>query len=429
MTFGCNWRCVAAFSVVITFMMGCSSGRKTVPGIFPSGQAVSVFGNSQAEISAAIDAAWAAHYIPRYIMTQAPKKSYLFAVDAQVFRTPNNLVVHAFRRIYVFPLSIVRTFYTRQPLEIASLPSIDGRGIDTERASNFLTADPVLSKNGCPDCVALLIDQNLVRQISALWNGKLDPWQMTPDYVVWTPPGIRPMYLQPAPPGVSPTAMPACGGAPCPANEYEYWDTGEARMNANPMPNGLAGGCNSSTDPSVNLQNTANSTLAMQFDQARARNQEAVNYFYADTNGWIAVGPTIWITPGPNGVAQLPGPPAVIGWSAIGISHTHPDDYTTTVNITGVDSMNAGAAPYNGSPAYSNTLFSVPDEAYANTWKIDMFVEVEAAGSRIDTTNPTPNFWMARWKNGGTIGQMGNYSEQNIGGPSGSGGTPSWTQC
>jgi hypothetical protein len=196
------------------------------------------------------------------------------------------------------------------------------------------------------------------------------------------------------------------GGAPTPA----------------PIPTGWRLGCNSSTNSFTNEKNTALSATAPQMGASMQSGQESVTFIARnDASGQYAVLPGANYALNQNGEVIL-GPPPVApdGWTIVAFTHTHPVNYISTGNPTGIDSLAAGADPYisdaaHNYPQYTNTLFSVVDLEYANDYGIDAFVEVYAAANNAMAQGGTATYGWGSWISGGTVGQTTNYSSGSIG--------------
>lgn len=156
-------------------------------------------------------------------------------------------------------------------------------------------------------------------------------------------------------------------------------------------------------------------------------NNEAINFIAENSiTGALASLPSIDLPTNGDGTANLGAPPqAPAGWIIIAFTHTHPTNYGTTGDPTGVDSAaaNAVANVTPGQPAYTNTLFSVADLEYANTYHLDAYVEVYSASSSANALGGLYTYNYGSWASGGVIGQTSSYSFGVIG------GTSTWASC
>ena len=260
-------------AVAAALLSACSGHQSGTPKA-PASPQVAVFGDSESQLLAQAQAARDAGQDPIWIHVQAPTKEYNFPVYAQLVRNNSALLVRAFGRLYAFPLSGTSVTYGSQSIDLKQIPLVDTPIIDTWLAGR----NPGAFKNGnvdqkrsvCPDCLLLVRTKDTIRNITAHWSGKLDPWQMSPTYVAFTPTvgpdnGVPPLGIKPQ--------LIVHGGNSCPNAYNEVYNSsthtlycyyaGSHYTNYNPYqyPGGPGGtGGSGGTGPTVPGKGTAQLT-------------------------------------------------------------------------------------------------------------------------------------------------------------------------
>lgn len=155
-----------------------------------SRELVAPMGDSQAQLLAAATEATAAGKQPLYVTIKAPTRSYDFPAYAQVAQSSTLMIVRGYGRIYTFPKANVAVYWGRELVGVDQLPSVTVPGLEKLTAGktpgNFTSGSVGHKKFLCPDCTAVLGYPPNVRAIEAAFNGKVDPWQVSPSYVPFT---------------------------------------------------------------------------------------------------------------------------------------------------------------------------------------------------------------------------------------------------
>lgn len=159
------------------------------------------------------------------------------------------------------------------------------------------------------------------------------------------------------------------------------------------------------------------------FQNAQNMNEEAYSFVEQNASGQTMYTPVQYVSTDSAGNATIGAPPApATGYTVVGIAHTHPTNYMNTGDPSGIDSAAAGARSYPGDTPYTNTLFSVPDEQYANSYGIAMSVLSEVQMYASDPSAGPAYNW-GSWQPGGQIGTSNGYQNGS------EGGQLSWTAC
>jgi hypothetical protein len=185
-------KCCGISLMVGATVTGCSAqrhGSATVPSA--ELQFVAPFGDSQAQLLAMADQARAVGKQPIYVTVKAVSRAYYFPVYAQVLQTTDLLLVRGYGRVYVYPKSTAQVSFGTNPVALSELPTAAVPGLEKIAAANtpgnFTSGTIKHKKFLCPDCTAVLGYLRNVRKVSTALNGKLDPWQVSPSYVPFTP--------------------------------------------------------------------------------------------------------------------------------------------------------------------------------------------------------------------------------------------------
>ncbi len=203
--------CASALAAAVA-LTGCGqhnqmAGPGAMPAIqgqeanqFAPGTIVAVMGDSQAAVKANVAAAEQAHLKPRYVTVETNKDRHIFTVYAQVLRSREAIIVRAYGKIYVFSAKSAKISYAGKPVDASMLPLVKAPKIDKTLERGRVAGDFEYNrsiKSGlCSGCDIMELRPRDVKTSS--WNGKLDAWQRSPEYVAWTPgsglsPQIRPV--------------------------------------------------------------------------------------------------------------------------------------------------------------------------------------------------------------------------------------------
>ena len=370
-----------------------------------AGNDVAVFGDGPKELAARIAEARQARLHPKFVEVVGKQQMYLFPVYAQVLRSNRALIVRGYGRIYVYPLSGVTVRYSGVPVSIDRLPQVTATLIDHDIAAGKLPGHFNLNRKQkmqlCPDCVELLLYHKDVLQLASAWNGKLDFWQATPDYVPWAPPtptntrGVHPMVYDYASScstcysstGYSPSDNPYAGGG------------GSTPPSPAPIPS-ASPGCTNGTTAQQNTDNTAEKQMHDHLSSSISQNQEWAGFIYEDSSGaQVSVGNYYNTDPSTGAAIGWPqSPPPYAGWTPVGWFHDHSTDYANSNDPSGIQGPNQ--VPL-GQP-YSGNYFSINDEDYSNSNDINGYVGLQ---------NEYGNQW-AEWTAGGNPGTQTNYNDK-----------------
>jgi hypothetical protein len=166
-------------------------------GNITQGQFVAVFGDTEDDLRTRIAAAQAAGLQPAYLRLTTGSGDHVFNVYAQMLRSSRALVVRGFGHVYVFRLTDVRGIaYEDTRVDVSAIPQIVWSGADQAALGTpgrFVYFQPQKTKL-CSDCEVLILDAQPLKAQMAQWNGLIDPWQKSPNYVPWAPspaPGTR----------------------------------------------------------------------------------------------------------------------------------------------------------------------------------------------------------------------------------------------
>jgi hypothetical protein len=357
---GLRFRTIALAAALLSACSGHQSGTPKSP-VSPQ---VAVFGDSESQLLAQAQAARAAGQDPVWIHVQAPAKEYNFPVYAQLVRNSTALLVRAFGRLYAFPLAKVSVMYGSGPVDLKQLPLVDTPVIDAwltgRKPGDFKTGNVDQKRSVCPDCLLLVRTKDTIRNITAHWNGKLDPWQVSPTYVAFTPTvgpdnGVPPLSIKPQ--------LVATGGNSCPnaykqvfnsfTNTLYCYYAGSHYTNYNPyqypVGGGGGGGAGSTPTPNPGLQpgcsstsKTAAKALNTNFSSAQAASKdggewENMGYIYQDKSGNYYYYDEGNLKLDANGQTTIPNPPDLgTDYTLEGWYHSHPDTYTFD-NGNGID--------------------------------------------------------------------------------------------
>jgi len=146
---------------------------------------VAATGDSEDEVRSSIAAGQAAGQTVRYVSVQSRSQTHVFSPYALVARSDATLIVVAYSRAYVWPLSDIHVSYAGSPVDIASLPNAALPRVDAAiraGASKERVVSAAARIAYCFDC-ARVIDQHnrLVAYLAQI--GLQDAWQFHPDYV------------------------------------------------------------------------------------------------------------------------------------------------------------------------------------------------------------------------------------------------------
>lgn len=182
----------AAFALFLVAAAGCAS-----PADLRAGTKVAVFGGSQRQLRHMVEAAQRAHLHPVFVSISAAHRRYDFPVLAQVARSSRALLVRGYGGIYVFPLHRVSVAYDGQVISERALPRAAGDAIDAsilrnDRPEGFMSPagymrEDTALKAVCPDCFEIVPAASAPASLASAWNGAVDPWQSSADYVLWDP--------------------------------------------------------------------------------------------------------------------------------------------------------------------------------------------------------------------------------------------------
>lgn len=111
---------------------------------------------------------------------------------AQVIASKHGAVIaRDYGRIYVWGGKRASVLFMGKPVPIAELPSMNIPFIDRlmqgKNYGTFTSGNTKKKQSICSDCDLVFLYTKLVRKLAAMWNGKLDPWQVSPDYVAYAP--------------------------------------------------------------------------------------------------------------------------------------------------------------------------------------------------------------------------------------------------
>jgi hypothetical protein len=162
---------------------------------------VAVVGDTEAALDANIRAARSAKLDPHYIVVSAKSRDYEFSVYHRVLRSKRALIVRAYKRIFVFPISAVKLRYypSGNAIRAADIPRLDDGVFDIAvqrymrltqhgRASQVFRPTNRAKKQAiCADCASVLISPRKIMHFGKAWSSYSTPWQASPDYVFWRP--------------------------------------------------------------------------------------------------------------------------------------------------------------------------------------------------------------------------------------------------
>lgn len=227
------------------------------------------------------------------------------------------------------------------------------------RPGRFLYFQPQKTKL-CPDCEVLVLDAQTFKAQMAQWNGLIDPWQESPNYVPWTPtatptpgPGfVRTMFTNYGGGSSGGGSGPPGGGGGSGGDSISGGGGGGV---SNPSPNpgcpsvdqtaGKAYAQVNKADPSVFYAPNPQSS-------SDPYGQEAYGWIYvsnSNSNQYMYTAPIIEDLPS-SGVLAIGNPPTYSGYTYEGWYHTHPFDPNSPQMIDQT----------------TNNHFSPEDEAYSN---------------------------------------------------------------
>lgn len=352
-------------------------------------------GHSEAEVLREIAAARAAEVPIRYVVIRTTTRDYVFPLNAQVVRTDSELVVRAYKRMYVWPLNQVRIYYSgaSSAYDMSRVPLVHAPDLDRLAAVGRVVHVNANSRMvNCADCDVLLY-QPLKPVLPDPWVHVPDPWQGAQSTVaVQTTGALRQPRFSSYGSGcdvgwtcyyggyggytiVDPGTNQGGGGV--------SGSSGQTGLQGNPCQVGSVS--NAATQKAAMIKAAGNAYAALGatnpiFNNTPA-NASALEYYgFIYTNGpsYMFDGPYALTLDGTTETGAPGAPGQYDGWIPVGIWHTHPG-YTGTGNPTGVE---------NGSH------FSAADISYSNGTGLEMFVGEHNSLNADDTLGATR--WYSR---------------------------------
>ncbi|MBV9103989.1 MAG: hypothetical protein JO060_10375 [Candidatus Eremiobacteraeota bacterium] len=165
--------------------------------------AVAAVGDTQQQLHRSVASARRSGKTPLYLEVRAQRKAYVFSPFAQIIRSDHALIVRAYQKIFVFPLSAVSVRLHAQAvtaidpgtLPRVAAPKIEagmaryGRLIAKGRLDRQYHERMIKRKQSlCPDCAMLEINPHKFAHMAMVWNGARDPWQIAARYPAWPVP-------------------------------------------------------------------------------------------------------------------------------------------------------------------------------------------------------------------------------------------------
>ncbi|MBV8652056.1 MAG: hypothetical protein JO255_11360, partial [Alphaproteobacteria bacterium] len=173
----------------------CSAAdTRSASAVLPAGaratSAVAVAGDSPAQFEAALRAAQRAGKTVRYVTVKSTRGADDYSVYAQIVRSEHALLVRAYGRMYVYPLTTAAVIYSAsvQTVDISSIPIVDAPAIDAAFSSGtVLGVSATVRKKLCSNCAMVLVRPAHTTVDPTLWHSAKDTWQAHPDYAFWSP--------------------------------------------------------------------------------------------------------------------------------------------------------------------------------------------------------------------------------------------------